>query len=498
MKLICIGLVVSLTLSIVLCSTLAEFTPVPPGDTTPPVISNVTVVYDSAVIITWETHEPSDSTVKWGRVSGHYTHQKSVGEPVLFHSVRLEDLREDGTYYFVVMSTDPSGNTAETPEHRFMLTTAPEPLNKSWIESFMLLLILFFILSTVAVIILTFMIYKYRERAEILKLRTAELKQRVEDLKKIRANVLSEPRELEETRPHTEPGPEDHVEKSEAHPEQDQAPEVETIITETIQAPVQAADGAKELKISKELEKEVIPEREREEVKELNVPEQQAAEEKETKAEVVHEQPGQVTVVGGEPQVEPEPEPVIGQLKEIKANLVAEVKPAKGEKRGALSIDRIQDVIREKKTTLAIRYTGSPGTTAQGEENVPVFTKQLTGEAPVLDKVERKLVLRMKGTTFKVYSLPQPDSQEPEPGLLKIASDALWIIGRSNLKRVASRDLIRVEQVKRSTYQGTEYAALSLEYLDETRTCSTVIIVNGTTVEDLVQHLHHLMAASKK
>ena len=520
MKITRAGVVVGLMLGIAICSTLAAFTPVPPGDTTPPVISNITVVYDSLIIITWETHEISDSLVKWGRESGLYTLQKYDANLVLSHSVRLEDIREDGTYYFVVMSIDPSGNVAETPEHRFMLTTAPQPVNSSWIESFLLLLILFFILSAISVVILSFVIYKYKERAETLKLKTAELTQRVEDFKKIKAKVLSKPglEEVKEIRAQVVPEPEQVVVeevkeiKAKVEPEPaEKEDELKKIKAEVVLQPEQTMEELKEIGAK------VVPEPEQvmEELKELKArvepePAEKEDELKKIKAEAVL-QPELVVeeeLKELKAEVEPQPEQVVEELKEIKAKLVSEVKAIESERKGsktALSIDRIRDVIREKRTSLAIKYIGNPNSPSQKEGllSEKPLTKHLSADGHVLDKVERKLVLSIKAYTFKVYVMPQNESTgtdfEFENGLLKMTTEALWIIGRATLKRIAGEDLVQVEQMRRSIYQGTEYGALSIEYLDEggtdTGVRSTTVIAKGNTTEVILKHLQELADA---
>jgi hypothetical protein len=75
------------------------FIPAPLRDTTPPVISNITVVIGPPVTTVWETNEMSDSLVKCGRESGRYTIEKSDPNYVLFHSIHLDELNEYGTYY---------------------------------------------------------------------------------------------------------------------------------------------------------------------------------------------------------------------------------------------------------------------------------------------------------------------------------------------------------------------------------------------------------------
>jgi predicted transcriptional regulator with HTH domain len=103
-------------------------TPPPaPIDTTPPIISNVTVTIERSVIITWDTNEKSDSRVKCGIKSGEYTIEEHNTSYTLFHviplkQIRLKNIYENTTYYFVVNSTDPGGNSAQTEEYMFVLT----------------------------------------------------------------------------------------------------------------------------------------------------------------------------------------------------------------------------------------------------------------------------------------------------------------------------------------------------------------------------------------
>jgi len=90
-------------------------------DTTPPVITNISVISitkDSATI-TWETHEPSDSLVKYGTQSGNYTETAYNASDVIYHSIVLSGLTKNTTYYYVVNSTDPSNNSAQSVEHSF-------------------------------------------------------------------------------------------------------------------------------------------------------------------------------------------------------------------------------------------------------------------------------------------------------------------------------------------------------------------------------------------
>jgi len=94
------------------------------ADTLPPVITNVNVtsITNDSAIITWETDEMSDSLVKYGTESENYTTILYNETNVTSHIVNLTKLNINTTYYFVVNSTDQSGNSNESIEYNF--TTA--------------------------------------------------------------------------------------------------------------------------------------------------------------------------------------------------------------------------------------------------------------------------------------------------------------------------------------------------------------------------------------
>lgn len=169
------------------------FPPAPLRDTTPPVIRNITVIMGSSVTIVWDTNEMSDSVVKCGRESGRYTIEKSDPNYVLFHSIHLEEINEYATYYFVISSTDYSGNTAHTAEYIFIFTPPSKagPFVKIILPSVSYYLITFWWFALVAVIaafIISFLIYKrYRAGKE----RVDNLKQRIAEFNEIRDKVVS-------------------------------------------------------------------------------------------------------------------------------------------------------------------------------------------------------------------------------------------------------------------------------------------------------------------
>jgi len=91
------------------------------SNTTPPNIANVTVINitTKSATVKWDTDKLSDSLVKYGTESGNYTLQKYDLENVTSHSVNLVGLLPNTTYYFMVNSTDQSGNSNESSEHCF-------------------------------------------------------------------------------------------------------------------------------------------------------------------------------------------------------------------------------------------------------------------------------------------------------------------------------------------------------------------------------------------
>ena len=105
------------------------------NDTTPPIITNITVTnitYDSATI-KWDTDEFADSLVKYGTSSGAYTKQEYDELFVKKHAVSLYNLSPGTKYFFVVKSVDLSGNSAESSEYTFTtLGTLNQPPTASF------------------------------------------------------------------------------------------------------------------------------------------------------------------------------------------------------------------------------------------------------------------------------------------------------------------------------------------------------------------------------
>jgi len=91
-----------------------------PKDTTPPEIKNLNVKADIfSATITWQTDKAADSLIKYGTEPGNYTKNAYIPTKTKNHSITLEGLEPNTTYYFVVQSTDWNDNKNETAELSF-------------------------------------------------------------------------------------------------------------------------------------------------------------------------------------------------------------------------------------------------------------------------------------------------------------------------------------------------------------------------------------------
>jgi hypothetical protein len=90
-------------------------------DTAAPQITDigVTPVGSGSVNITWTTNEFATSAVYYGTQPGEYPNTLDDSYYVEQHTVGLSDLTPHTTYYFLVSSTDQSGNTATSAEQSF-------------------------------------------------------------------------------------------------------------------------------------------------------------------------------------------------------------------------------------------------------------------------------------------------------------------------------------------------------------------------------------------
>ncbi|MBX4200607.1 fibronectin type III domain-containing protein [Candidatus Parcubacteria bacterium] len=93
-----------------------------PVDSTPPVISGVTVPVTAltAAVIIWQTDKPATTQMSYGTTSGVYSTTTVLDSTLtLFHVVALDSLDANVKYYFVVKSSSASGHEAISNENSF-------------------------------------------------------------------------------------------------------------------------------------------------------------------------------------------------------------------------------------------------------------------------------------------------------------------------------------------------------------------------------------------
>ncbi|MEM4268300.1 MAG: NosD domain-containing protein [Candidatus Woesearchaeota archaeon] len=96
-------------------------------DITPPaVISIANTTGENFAVITWGTNENSTSVVKYGTASSSYSITYSNSSLVTSHLVNLTGL-STGTYYYVVNSSDTSGNSNQSGEYTFTIVDLTSP-----------------------------------------------------------------------------------------------------------------------------------------------------------------------------------------------------------------------------------------------------------------------------------------------------------------------------------------------------------------------------------
>ena len=91
-------------------------------DTTSLVITNVIVtgITNNSATLKWVTDEIADSLVKYGKTSGSYTESEGDSLFVTKHTIELTGLLPGTCYYFVINSTDQSGNSKESIVYEFV------------------------------------------------------------------------------------------------------------------------------------------------------------------------------------------------------------------------------------------------------------------------------------------------------------------------------------------------------------------------------------------
>ena len=93
-------------------------------DTTPPIISNITVsaITGSSVTITWKTDEPATSQVEYGLTTSYGSSTPLDTNLVTEHTQTITGLKSNTTYHFRVKSKDASNNEAVSGDYTFTTT----------------------------------------------------------------------------------------------------------------------------------------------------------------------------------------------------------------------------------------------------------------------------------------------------------------------------------------------------------------------------------------
>ena len=100
-------------------------------DTTPPVISGITVsnITATSATVFWTTSEPAVSQVDYG-LTASYGSSTSSSAMVLSHALDLNGLAPQTLYHYRVRSADPSGNFSVGPDLTFITSAAGSTLTR--------------------------------------------------------------------------------------------------------------------------------------------------------------------------------------------------------------------------------------------------------------------------------------------------------------------------------------------------------------------------------
>jgi hypothetical protein len=91
----------------------------------PPVISNLQTfnVFSSSATISWRTDEGATTRVEYGTSSGSYGYSQENNNLVIVHNINLQNLTNNTTYFYRVISKDDSNNISTSEEHSFATGT---------------------------------------------------------------------------------------------------------------------------------------------------------------------------------------------------------------------------------------------------------------------------------------------------------------------------------------------------------------------------------------
>jgi len=131
-----------------------------------------------------------------------------------------------------------------------------------------------------------------------------------------------------------------------------------------------------------------------------------------------------------------------------------------------------------------------------GEEGSQLAYVQVQMRAEAINDLEREILMRMNAREFSVFfALSLTKEMRLQKGILKLSPFALWLIDREGQKRIEWDVVVNVEEKKRGKYKGVEYAAISIEYIDEdSKVKSSLIISKGDIISTLKKEIGEILS----
>jgi len=164
----------------------------------------------------------------------------------------------------------------------------------------------------------------------------------------------------------------------------------------------------------------------------------------------------------------------------------------KGEEVLKINISSIKDVKRASEEELILGYEGE----FSGEEGSQLAYVQVRMRAEAINDFEREILMRMNAKEFGVFfALSLTKEMRLRKGILKLSPFALWLIDRGGQKRIEWDVVVNVEEKKRGKYKGVEYAAISIEYIDEdSKVKFSLIISKGDIISTLKKQISEILS----
>ncbi|RLG38604.1 hypothetical protein DRN79_01310 [Methanosarcinales archaeon] len=216
------------------------------------------------------------------------------------------------------------------------------------------------------------------------------------------------------------------------------------------------------------------------------------------------------------------------ELRQKQRGLLSKLKKVENKPTLIIYLNSVRDVRRYDRDILVIDYRTETQSSEQSSPLSPVSSEEVLAEGAqeseeeveeedvelasvhvmmspdALDDLERELIIQMNVLEFSVYFthagsggvLSLEKHIKLQKGIVKISNRAMWIIGREDHKRIAWDSIVNVDEKKRSRYKGVVYAAISVDYFDESEDVivSSIIISIGDTITTLRKYIERLLS----